>query len=153
LFGKTCSICAQDRIAFDRQFGVVPDFGALLAGTLCLRPGPLCASPAKPSLFSSFAAIQQDSTMPESLANANPDLADSSPGWTRRERFRLDGVRYDVYVAACRNGYCGVWVCVDCGEHGASPVNDTTPEEAHARAKISLCVHHKQAHRRRSKPR
>lgn len=91
--------------------------------------------------------------MPETLSNAAVELADSSPAWTRRERFRLDGVRYDVYVAACKKGFCGVWVCVDCGEHGASPVNDSSPEEAHSRAKISLCVHHKQAHRRRSKPR
>jgi hypothetical protein len=106
-------------------------------------------SPAK-LLDSSFSFIQ---AMPEILTPATPELADSSPGWTRRERFRLDGVRYDVYVAACRKGYCGVWVCVDCGEHGASPVNDSTPDEAHTRAKISLCVHHKQAHRRRSKPR
>jgi hypothetical protein len=95
--------------------------------------------------------------MPETLATTSSELADSSPGWTRRERFRLEGVRYDVYVATCKNGYCGVWVCVDCGEHGASPVNDSTADEAHTRAKISLCVHHKKAHkqvhRRFGKPR
>jgi hypothetical protein len=90
--------------------------------------------------------------MPDTLMNAAAELADSSPGWTRRERFRLDTVRYDVYVAKCRKGYCGVWVCIDCGEHGSSPVNDSTADEAHTRAKISLCVHHKQAHRRRNKP-
>jgi hypothetical protein len=90
--------------------------------------------------------------MPKPLASELPDVADASPGWTRRERFRLDGVRYDVYVAARRTGYCGVWVCVDCGEHGASPVTDATADEAHTRAKISLCVHHKQSHQRPCKP-
>jgi hypothetical protein len=76
------------------------------------------------------------------------DLDSSWPGWARRERFRLDGVRYDIYVAARNQGYCGIWVCVDCGEHGSSPIIDRTPEEAHARSKLSLCVHHKLNHRR-----
>ncbi len=91
--------------------------------------------------------------MPKTLPIAQPEVVDSNPVWTRRERFRLDGVRYDVYVAARKRGYCGIWVCVDCGEHGASPVTDSAAEEAHTRAKISLCVHHKQAHQRLNKPR
>ena len=80
-------------------------------------------------------------------ARATIDLDSSWPGWTRRERFRLDGIRYDLYVAARNRGYCGVWVCVECGEHGSSPIIDAMPEEAHSRAKLSLCVHHKLNHR------
>jgi hypothetical protein len=89
---------------------------------------------------------------PENSTTTPVEVADSSPGWTRRERFRLDGVRYDVYVATRKKGFCGVWVCVDCGEHGSSPMNDSTADEAHTRAKISLCVHHKQIHRRNGMP-
>ena len=87
------------------------------------------------------------STAINSDERATIDLDSSWPGWTRRERFRLDGIRYDIYVAARNLGYCGIWVCVDCGEHGSSPIIDRTPEEAHTRAKLSLCVHHKLNHR------
>ena len=100
-------------------------------------------------VFSPTVAVQPIS---DSTSKATVELAGASPSWTRRERFRLDGVRYDVYVATRNGGYCGVWVCIDCGEHGCSPVNDATAEEAHSRAKISLCDHHKNAHRRPCKP-
>jgi hypothetical protein len=76
----------------------------------------------------------------------------SCPNWTRRDRFLLDGLRYDVYVAAHNGGYWGVWACLECGDHGASLLNDSTPDAASTRAQLGLNEHHNRFHRNPRKP-
>jgi hypothetical protein len=72
--------------------------------------------------------------------------------WARREQYRLDAVRYDVYVATRNGGYRGVWVCLDCGEHGSSKPQDSI-DQASAKAQLALCAHHNKHHRPVRKPR
>ena len=72
--------------------------------------------------------------------------------WTRRDRFRLDSVRYDVYVVAQNGGFFGGWACLECGDHGTDRLNDSTPDAASARAQLGLNHHHNQFHRPLRKP-
>ena len=83
----------------------------------------------------------------EVAADAAADQDVACPSWTRRDRFLLDGLRYDVYVAAHNGGYWGVWACLECGDHGASLLNDSTPDAASTRAQLGLNEHHNRFHR------
>lgn len=68
------------------------------------------------------------------------DAADPVPGWTRREQIELDGLKFDICVAASGGECIGVWKCRDCGEHGASARKNSTADQASTRAQIDLAL-------------
>jgi len=78
--------------------------------------------------------------------------AGARPRWTRREQVELDGLQYDIYVAAREGRFIGVWLCPECGEHGAVQRESPTPAQASTKAQIALCTHHNLTHRRPRKP-
>jgi hypothetical protein len=92
------------------------------------------------------------STASESASDKAEATVAVRSDWVRREQYRLDGVRYDVYVSAHNSGYRGVWVCLDCGEHGSSRPQDSI-DKASAKAQLALCAHHNKQHRPVRKPR
>ena len=80
------------------------------------------------------------------------DATDHGPRWTRREQVEIDGLKYDICVTVRRDEYVGVWMCRDCGEHGAAVLKNSTADQASTRAQIDLCAHHNSVHRRPRKP-
>ena len=76
----------------------------------------------------------------------------SDSNWTRREQIELDGLKYDICVVGRKGEFVGVWMCQECGEHGASNHKTSTADQASTRALIDLCVHHNLVHRRLRKP-
>jgi hypothetical protein len=72
----------------------------------------------------------------------------SDSSWTRGEQIELDGLKYDICVVARKVEFVGVWLCQECGEHGASNHKTSTADQASTRALIDLCVHHNFVHRR-----
>jgi hypothetical protein len=99
--------------------------------------------------FSSLPAVD---TASESASRNSEATVKLRSEWARREQYRLDGIRYDVYVASHNGGCRGVWVCLDCGEHGSSRPQDSI-DKASAKAQLALCAHHNQQHRPVRKPR
>jgi hypothetical protein len=75
------------------------------------------------------------------------EAADDGPRWTRREQIEIDGQMYDVRVTVRGDDFVGVWICRECGEHGASARTSSTADQASTRAQIDLCNHHNFAHR------
>jgi hypothetical protein len=79
-------------------------------------------------------------------------MANSYATWARREQVQLGGVKYEVRVAARGLYYCGAWVCWDCGEHELGSLEYLTADQASAKAKLDLRVHHDAVHRLPRKP-
>lgn len=114
--------------------------------------GYLCFSSRTRQIIAFLRAIQllmSQQTITTSLAQSTARF----PGWTRHEQIELDRQEYDICVAARGGKYIGVWVCRDCGVHGASTYKHPTVGQASTRAKIDLCAHHNLVHRRLRKPR
>jgi hypothetical protein len=85
-------------------------------------------------------------TTSENASENSDTVAGLRSEWARREQYRLDEVRYDIYVATGNGGFRGVWVCLDCGEHGSSKLQDSAGK-ASAKAQLALCDHHNTSHR------
>lgn len=85
-------------------------------------------------------------------ANLIMEATDLAPRWARREQIELDGLKYDICVAARGGAYIGVWMCRECGEHGASSSKISRADQASTRAQIDLCAHHNLVHRRPRRP-
>ena len=101
-----------------------------------------------PSFLRPFAlrSTRQSSAPPSADATAH------GPRWTRREQIEIDGQMYDVCVTVRGAEYVGVWICRECGEHGASALKNSTADQASTRAQIDLCSHHNFVHRRSRNP-
>ena len=84
----------------------------------------------------------------QSSAYPSVDATGHGPRWTRREQIEIDGQMYDVCVTVRGGEYVGVWICRECGEHGASALKSSTADQASTRAQIDLCNHHNFVHRR-----
>jgi len=88
----------------------------------------------------------------QSSAYPSANAADHGPRWTRREQIEIDSQMYDVCVTIRDGAYVGVWICRECGEHGASALKSSTADQASTRAQIDLCNHHNFIHRGPRKP-
>ena len=91
-------------------------------------------------------SARQSSALPQAHTIAH------GPRWTRREQIEIDGQMYDVCVTIRGDGYVGVWICRECGEHGAAALKSSTADQASTRAQIDLCNHHNFVHRGPRKP-
>ena len=90
-----------------------------------------------PQHFSALVALQSTR---QTAATPMADATDPVPGWTRREQIELDGLKFDICVAASGGECIGVWKCRDCGEHGASARKNSTADQASTRAQIDLAL-------------
>ena len=88
----------------------------------------------------------------QSSAYPPVDASGRGPHWTRREQIEIDGQMYDVCVTVRDGEYIGVWICRECGEHGASALKSSAADQASTRAQIDLCNHHNVVHRIPCKP-
>ena len=88
----------------------------------------------------------------QSSAYPSAGATGHGPRWTRREQIEIDGQMYDVCVTVRGGEYVGVWICRECGEHGASALKSSTADQASTRAQIDLCNHHNLVHRLPRKP-
>jgi hypothetical protein len=73
-------------------------------------------------------------------------MAGQNAEWTHRKQIKLDHMKYEIGVTESGGVYSATWVCLACGERGASALKSSSAEQAIERAQANLYAHHTLVH-------
>jgi hypothetical protein len=73
-------------------------------------------------------------------------MAGQNAEWTHRKQIELDHVKYEIRIAKTGREYSATWVCLECGQRGATALKSSSVEKATERAQANLYAHHTLVH-------